>query len=231
MARKARADTPLTRDKVLHVAIDLADAGGVEALSMRALGRQLGVEAMSLYNHVASKDDLLDGIVDLVIAEIELPAPGADWRDAMRARATAARAAFARHPWAAALIDSRVSSGLGRLRYFEAVIGVLRRAGFSVELAARAFSLIDSYIYGFGRQSLNMASSDGGDVPAVEAFAQALPAGEFPYLAEMAATYAASPGYDAAADFAFGLELILDGLQRVLDSTQSPARPREAQSS
>ncbi|NTU78386.1 MAG: TetR/AcrR family transcriptional regulator [Chloroflexales bacterium] len=231
MARKARADTPLTRDKVLHVAIDLADAGGIAALSMRTLGRQLGVEAMSLYNHVSSKDDLLDGIVDLVIAEIELPAPDADWRDAMRARAVAARAAFARHPWAAGLIDSRVSSGPGRLRYLDSIIGVLRRAGFTIELALRAFSLIDSYIYGFGRQSLNIASSDGGEVPAAEAFAQALPADDFPYLAEMATTYAASPGYDAAADFAFGLELILDGLQRVLDSTQSPARPWEAQNS
>lgn len=188
---------------------------------MRALGRQLGVEAMSLYNHVANKDDLLDGMVDLVIDEIDLPTLDADWRDAMRARAASARAAFVRHPWAARLIDSRVSGGPGRLRYFEAVIGVLRRAGFTVELAARAFSLIDSYIYGFGRQSLNIASSDGGEVPAAEAFAQALPAHEFPYLAEMASSHAASPGYDEAADFAFGLNLILDGLQRVLDSTQS----------
>lgn len=227
MARKARAETPLTRDTVLRVAIDLADTGGIEALSMRALGRQLGVEAMSLYNHVASKDDLLDGIVDMVIAEIELPAPDADWRDAMRARAVAARAAFARHPWAARLIDTRISSGSGRLRYLDAIIGVLRRAGFTVELALRAFSLIDSYIYGFGRQSLHAAASDGGDVPAAEAFAQTLPAGAFPYLAEVAATSAASPGYDATADFAFGLNLILDGLQRVLDSTQSPAQPWE----
>jgi AcrR family transcriptional regulator len=218
--KKEKADTPLTRDKLLRVAVSLADSGGIEALSMRALGRQLGVEAMSLYNHVANKDDLLDGMVDTVIDEIELPTLDADWRDAMRARAASARAAFTRHPWAARLIDSRVSGGLGRLRYFEAVIGVLRRAGFTVELAARAFSLIDSYIYGFGRQSLNMASSDGGDVPAAEAFAQALPADEFPYLAEMAATYAANPGYDEAADFAFGLNLILDGLQRVLDSSR-----------
>ncbi|MBK9713190.1 MAG: TetR/AcrR family transcriptional regulator [Kouleothrix sp.] len=217
--RKAKADTPLTREKVLRVAVSLADASGIEALSMRTLGRQIGIEAMSLYNHVANKDDLLDGMVDMVIGEIELPTSGADWRDAMRARALSARAAFTRHPWAARLIDSRVSGGPGRLRYFDAVIGVLRRAGFTLELAARAFSLIDSYIYGFGRQSLNIASGDGGGVPAAEAFLQALPAEEFPYLAEMAATYAAMPGYDEAADFAFGLNLILDGLQRVLDST------------
>jgi AcrR family transcriptional regulator len=218
--KKAKAETPLTRDKVLCVAVSLADTSGIEALSMRALGRQLGVEAMSLYNYVANKDDLLDGMVDMVIDEIDLPTLDADWRDAMRARAASARAAFTRHPWAPRLIDSRVNGGLGRLRYFEAVIGVLRRAGFTVELAARAFSLIDSYIYGFSRQSLNIASSDGGDVQAAEAFFQALPAEEFPYLAEMAATQAASPGYDEAADFVFGLNLILDGLQRVLVSTR-----------
>jgi AcrR family transcriptional regulator len=218
--RKEKADTPLTRDEVLRVAVSLADTSGIEALSMRALGRQLGVEAMSLYNHVANKDDLLDGMVDTVIDEIELPTSDADWREAMWARAASARAAFTRHPWAARLIDSRVSAGPGRLRYFEAVIGALRRAGFTVELAARAFSLIDSYIYGFGRQSLNMASSDSEGMPAAQAFAQALPADAFPYLAEMAAAQAASPGYDEAADFAFGLDLILDGLQRVLDSSR-----------
>ncbi|NTV64567.1 MAG: TetR family transcriptional regulator, partial [Oscillochloris sp.] len=129
MPRKAQADTPLTREKVLRVAVNLADTSGIAALSMRALGRQLGVEAMSLYNHIANKDDLLDGMVDMVIAEIDLPTAEADWREAMRARAASAQAAFTRHPWAPALIDARVSGGLGRLRYFEAVIGTLRRAG------------------------------------------------------------------------------------------------------
>lgn len=224
MPKRARGEATLTRDTVLRAAIGLADASGIEALSMRALGRQLGVEAMSLYNHVANKDDLLDGMVDMVIDEIGLPAPDAEWRDAMWARASSARAAFLRHPWADRLIDSRVSSGPGRLRYFEAVIGVLRRAGFTVELAARAFSLIDSYIYGFGRQSLNRASSDGGDVQAAEAFVQALPKEQFPYLAELATAQAASPGYDEAADFAFGLNLILDGLQRVLDTSHPSTR-------
>lgn len=225
MPTRERADSPLTREKVLRAAVSLADKSGIDALSMRELGRQLGVEAMSLYNHVARKDDLLDGMVDLVIGEIELPAPGAEWREGMRSRAFSAREAFKRHPWAPALIDSRVSSGAGRLRYFEAVIGVLRRAGFTVELAARAFSLLDSYIYGFGRQSLNFSSGGGGEAQAAEAFLRAFPAEEFPYLAEMAGAQAASPGYDEAADFEFGLNLILDGLQRVLDSArQAPAQ-------
>ena len=218
MPKREKADSPLTREKILRVAVSLADRRGIEALSMRELGRLLGVEAMSLYNHVANKDDLLGGMVDVVIGEIELPALEVDWREAMQSRAFSAREAFKRHPWAPILIDSRVSGGPGRLRYFEAVLGVLRQAGFTVELAGRAFSLIDSYIYGFGRQSLHMASGDGGDVPAAEAFLRAFPAEEFPYLAEMAAASASRPGYDEAADFEFGLNLILDGLQRVLDS-------------
>lgn len=225
--KQAKADTPLTRETVLRVAVSLADTSGIESLSMRALGRQLGVEAMSLYNHIANKDDLLDGMVDAVIDEIALPTSDTDWREAMRSRAFSAREAFARHPWAPLLIDSRVRGGPGRLHYFEAVIRVLRRAGFTVELATRAFSLIDSYIYGFGRQSLNMASGDGGGAQAAEGFLVALPAKEFPYLAEMAAAYAADPGYDEAADFAFGLNLILDGLQRALDSSQPYARGDE----
>jgi AcrR family transcriptional regulator len=219
MAKKEKTGSPLTREKVLSVAVSLADKKGIEALSMRALGRQLGVEAMSLYNHVASKDDLLDGIVETVIGEIEPPAAEADWSEAMRSRALSAREAFKRHPWAPMLIDSRVSGGPRRLRYFEAVIGVLRRAGFTVELAARAFSMLDSYIYGFGRQSLNLASGDGGTAQAAKDFLKAFPSKEFPHLSEMAVTSASNP-YDEASDFEFGLKLILDGLHRVLDEGQ-----------
>jgi AcrR family transcriptional regulator len=220
MAKKEKTGSPLTREKVLRVAVSLADKKGIEALSMRALGRQLGVEAMSLYNHVANKNDLLDGIVDTVIGEIELPTAGADWREAMRSRAFSAHAAFKRHPWAPVLIDSRVSGGPRRLRYFEAVIGVLRRAGFTVGLAAGAFSMLDSYIYGFGRQSLSFASGDRGTAQAAEDFLKTFPSKEFPHLAEMAVTFASNP-YDEASDFEFGLTLILDGLQRVLDSSRS----------
>jgi AcrR family transcriptional regulator len=220
VSRRKKANPPLAREKVLREAVSLTDERGLAALSMRELGRRLGVEAMSLYNHVTGKDDVLDGMVDLVVGEIELPTLDTPWRDSMLSRAFSAREAFARHPWAPSLIDSRVSGGPGRLRYFDSVIGALRRAGFTIELAARAFSLLDSYVYGFGRQSLNIASTDSGDVPPAEAFLQALPLEEFPYLAEMAATYASTPGYDEAADFAFGLNLILDGLQRVLDATR-----------
>jgi AcrR family transcriptional regulator len=202
---------------VLRAAVLLADEDGIEALSMRKLGLRLGVEAMSLYNHVANKDDLLDGVVDLVVGEIDLPADATDWRAAMRARAVSARAVFSRHPWAIVMIDSRESSGPARLRYFDWVLGTLLRAGFTLEQAARAFSVLDSYIYGFGRQQLGMSA--GGDMPPeemAEAFLGAIPADEYPYLREMVVDHAMTSGYDEEADFDFGLGLILDGLQRLL---------------
>jgi len=211
--------TPLSRERVLRTAIEVADQGGIDSLTMRELGQRLGVEAMSLYNHVANKDDILDGMLDLVVSEIDLPSYGVDWREAMRRRATSAQDVFSRHPWAGVLNDSRESSGPGRIRYFDWVIGTLRQAGFSLEMTVRAFSLLDSYIYGFGRQQLNISS--GGDTTAeemAEAFLQAVPADQYPYLTEMITDQAIQVGYDENADFQFGLNLILDGLQRLLDS-------------
>ena len=208
---------PLSRERVLRAAVSLADEDGLESLTMRELGLRLGVEAMSLYNHVANKVDLLDGMVDLVVSEIELPTDAVDWREAMRRRAISAQSVFTHHPWASALVDSRESSGPARLRYFDWVIGTLRRAGFTLELAVRAFSLLDSYVYGFGRQQLNVSA--GGDLEPEElgaAFLRAIPADEYPYLREMVVDYAMKAGYDASADFDFGLDLILDGLQGLL---------------
>ena len=213
---------PLSRERVLRAAVVLADEDGIEALTMRELGQRLGVEAMSLYNHVANKDDILDGMVDLVVSEIELPSDAVAWTEAMRRRAISAQAVFSRHPWASALIDSRESSGPARLRYFDWVVGTLRRAGFTLEMAARAFSLLDSYIYGFGRQQLNMSA--GPDVTPedmAEAFLRAIPADEYPYLREMVVEHAMKSGYDESADFEFGLDLVLDGLQRLLDRAAS----------
>jgi AcrR family transcriptional regulator len=209
---------PLTRESVLRAAVALADEKGIDSLTMRELGLRLGVEAMSLYNHVANKDDILDGMVDLVVAEIVLPSDPVDWKKAMRQRALSARAVFSLHPWVSALIDSRQSSGPARLHYFDWVIGTLRRAGFTLEMAARAFSLVDSYIYGFGRQQLNMAAdTDATPEETTEAFLGAIPADEYPHLREMVVDYAMETGYDDSADFEFGLDLILDGLQRLLE--------------
>lgn len=210
--------TPLNRERVLRAAVLLADEKGIESLTMRELGVRLGVEAMSLYNHVANKDDILDGIIDLVVSEIDLPADPADWKEAMRRRAVSAQAVFSRHPWASGLIDSRQSSGPARLHYFDWVLGTLRGAGFTLEMAARAFSLLDSYIYGFGRQQINMAVEDGMTPEEIaEAFLRAIPADEYPHLREMVVDYAMTAGYDENADFEFGLNIILDGLQRLLD--------------
>jgi AcrR family transcriptional regulator len=208
---------------VLRAALDLADEGGIDSLTMRELGRRLGVEAMSLYNHVANKDDLLDGMVDLVVGEIDLPSGDVDWRDAMRRRAVSAREVFARHPWASALVDARESSGPERMHYFDWVIGTLRRAGFSIELAVRAFSAIDSYVYGFGRQQLNMSAGEGDATPEemAEAFLSAIPADAYPYLSEVT-EYMLRTGYDESADFAFGLGLLLDGLERARDTARHP---------
>jgi AcrR family transcriptional regulator len=209
---------PLNRERVLRTAVALADEDGIESLTMRALGLRLGVEAMSLYNHVANKDDILDGMVDLVVSEIDLPSDVDDWKEAMRRRAISAQAVFSRHPWAIPLIDTRESSGSERLRYLEWVIGVLRRAGFSIESAARAFSVLDSYIYGFGRQQYTMSAGGGGEYEeTAEGFLHAIPADEYPHLREMIVEHAMKSGYDDRADLEFGLDLILDGLQRLLD--------------
>jgi AcrR family transcriptional regulator len=206
---------PLRRERVLHAAIEIADQRGVGAVTMRAVAAALGVEAMSLYNHVRNKDEILDGMVDLVVEEIHLPADTSNWREAMRLRAVSARAAFLRHPWASALVDSRESSGPTRLRYFDLVLGVLVRAGFSLEAAVRGFSVLDSYIYGFGRQQLNMSASGAPAEEAAAAILSVVPAERYPYLNRVA-TQAMTTGYDAESDFEFGLGIILDGLEKVL---------------
>jgi AcrR family transcriptional regulator len=207
---------PLSRERVVAAAVAIADERGVPAVTMRELASRLGVEAMSLYNHVANKDEILDAMVDLVIAEVDLPDDVEDWREAMRRRAVSAHAVFARHPWAPLLIDSRESSGPARLHYFDWVLGALMRAGFAVDDAARAFSLLDSYVYGFGIQQFNLSAGGGASQEEMaEALLAAIPIETYPHLHRMA-SHAMQAGYDAEADFAFGLGLILDGLERML---------------
>jgi len=207
----------LSRDRVLRAAMVLADAGGVEALTMRRLGQALGVEAMSLYNHVANKSDLLDGMVDLVFSEIDLPAGDGEWRSAMRERAVSARQVMGRHPWATVLMESRTTPGPATLRHHDAVIGALRAGGFSVELAAHAFSLLDSYTYGFALQEASLPFDTAEEtVDLAEAILAQMPADEYPHFTELAVEHVLQPGYDYGNEFAFGLDLILDGLERAL---------------
>ena len=208
---------PLSRDQVLRAAVALADEGGIGALSMRKLGQVLGVEAMSLYNHVASKGDLLDGMVDVVFSEIGLPTGDVGWKPAMRQRAISAREALARHRWAIGLMESRRSPGPATLRYHDAVLGCLRGAGFSVELTAHAYSVLDSYIYGFALQEASLPFDSAKEAPELaQEIAGQLPAGEYPHLTELAMGHVLQPGYRYGDEFEIGLDLILDGLERAV---------------
>ncbi len=209
------ARIPLNKQRVLGAAVALADRGGLGSLSMRKLALELGVEAMSLYHHVANKDEILDGIVDVVFSEIDLPSGQADWKAAMRRRAISAREALLRHPWAIGLMESRVQPGPATLRHHDEVLGSLRQAGFSIEMAAHAYSILDSYVYGFtlNEQSLPL---DGADQVAEvgSSILRELPADTYPYLAEFIVEHAVKPGYNYGDEFGFGLDLILDGLDR-----------------
>ena len=213
--RGAEPRTPLSRERVLRAAVALADRGGVEALSMRNLAQDLGVEAMSLYRHVRNKADLVDGMVDLVFGELGLPPSGADWKTAMRQRAAAARAALARHPWAIGLLGSRSRPGPATLRHHDSVLGTLRAAGFSLAMAAHAYAVLDSYLYGLALQQRSLPFRTPAEAAAAAGdLLRQLPAGAYPHLTEMITQHVLRPGYDYADEFAFGLDLILDGLER-----------------
>jgi AcrR family transcriptional regulator len=207
--------TPLSRARVLAAAVALADEAGLEAFSMRRLAQELGVVPMALYKHVANKDALLDGMVDIVFGEIELPSKDLDWRSAMRRRATSTRAALKRHKWAIGMMESR-HPGPANLRNHNAVMGCLREAGFSFEMAVHAYSAQDAYIYGFALQERDLAfetPQSAGE--AAQRRAEMIGAlDDYPYLVEIA-TKLPESGYDNTVEFAWGLDLILDGLDRL----------------
>lgn len=194
----------LSRERVLRTAIAVADAGGLGSLTIRSLADELGVKPMSVYYHVANKEEILDGIVDLVFSEIELPAPGGDWRRQIRRRAISARQVLRRHPWAIVLMESRTTLGPATLAHHDATIATLRGAGFSVEMTAHAYALLDSYVYGFALQE------DALPFKAAEHFS----ADGYPHLTEMATEYFRRPGYAFGNEFEFGLDVILDALTR-----------------
>jgi AcrR family transcriptional regulator len=200
---------------VLRQALALADGEGIEALSMRRLGQGLNAGAMSLYHHVKNKEELLDGMVDLVFAEIELPESRDDWQTAMRGRAVSAREVLARHPWAITLMASRTTPGPANLRHHEAVTACLRRAGFSIRMATHANWLLDSYVYGFALQEASLPFADAEELADMihEVFLPQLPPEKYPYLNE-SATELMQSDYDPADEFTYGLSLILDTLER-----------------
>ena len=213
----AQRRSPLTRARVLEAAVSLADREGIEAVSMRRLGTELGIEAMSLYTHVRGKDDLLDGMIELVIGEIPIHRDGADWKDSLRTTILSARRVVLRHPWAPRIIESRTDPGASGLRYYDAVMGILREGGFSLEMTHHAIHLLGSRLLGFTQDLFD--DSPDVDPAAMTAMAAAV-ADSHPYVSEMAlgATHdGALGGCDDDVEFAFGLDLILDGLERQRD--------------
>lgn len=212
MARRA----PLSRADVLLGAVAVADRGGIAALTMRALADEVGVKPMSLYHHVAGKEDVLDGIVDVVFAEIDLPTPGDPWRPALRDRTTSARQALRRHPWATPLMDSRRNPGPATLRHHDAVVGVLREAGFPAAMVAHALSLVDSYLYGFAIQEEAMpVGSPEETASAAEEMSRHLDAAAHPHLAALFAEHLQREDYDyGAEEFEWGLDVVLEGIER-----------------
>lgn len=206
---------PLSRERVLQGALDLADVGGIGSLTIRSLARELGVKPMSVYYHVANKEQILDGIVDLVFGEIELPSPHGVWRAEMRRRAISARAVLKRHPWVMGLLPSRTIPGPAALRHHDAVIGTLRAAGFSVEMTAHAYALLDSYMYGFAIQEASLPFKGLESVAEVTApLPHPVPADEYPHLIEMATQHILQPTYIFGDEFELGLTVILDGLSQ-----------------
>lgn len=206
--------TPLNRERILQAALDVADQRGLEALSMRKLAQSLGVKAMSLYNHVANREEIIDGLVDHVVGEIELPAIGEPWKIAMRRRAIAAHAVLLKHPWATLAMMSRMNVGPAMLRYFDVSLGCLLEAGFSLEMADHAYNAIDSHIYGFTLQELNFPIAAADYSATAAEYLSLLPAETHPY-AHRLACHVIGGGYDGVHDFEFGLNLILDGLAQL----------------
>jgi AcrR family transcriptional regulator len=212
---KARSRSRLSRERVLRAAIAHADVGGLEAITMRTLAEELGVAPMALYRHIANKDDLVDAMVDVVFSEIDLPASSAGWKTAMRQRAISARQVLSRHRWAIGLMESRTNPGPANLRHHDAVISTLRAAGFTIEMAAHAYSLVDSYIYGFALTQMNLPFDRSAEVAEVaQNMLQPFPLNEYPNLVEFITEHAMKPGYDYGDEFVYGLDVILDGLER-----------------
>ena len=215
-----RARVQLSRERVLRAAVAVADARGLGSLTIRSLAEELGTKPMSIYHHVANKEEILDGIVDIVFSEMDTPSVGGDWHSEMSRRAHSARRVLRRHPWAIPLLESRTSPGPATLAHHDAVLGTLRAAGFSRELTAHAYAVLDAFIYGYALQeaALPFEGPDGlGEV--ATPIMELMSTGEYPHMVEMATSYFLQPGYDFGDEFDFGLGLILDALSRSIAAT------------
>jgi AcrR family transcriptional regulator len=222
MARRSRASprrVPLSRERVLRAAVALADEGGIEALSMRRLAKELGVEAMSLYNHVANKDEILDGLIDLVVGEIELPSDGGDWKTAMRRAAISTRDVLLRHPWASKLWMTRQSGGPARLRHGDWLLRTLREARLSKDAIYHAFHFLEAYVLGYAGLQLSFPYTGEELAGLATTFLQQLPADEYPDLVDHIKQHLEPRDADQGG-FEMGLDLILDGLERLRDARE-----------
>jgi AcrR family transcriptional regulator len=218
MATKIEPRLPLSRDRILRAALELADEGGIESLTMRKLGQTLGFEAMSLYNHVANKDDVLDGILDLVLGESEPPSPAGDWDEAIRTSAVSVHDALRRHPWSCTLLMAPERMRPARLRYMDLLLGRLREAGFSAETTYHAYHVLDGHIFGFSLWETSHTYT-AEDVSNFEAkFADTITADAFPYLHEHAQQHFSEGPHRDVHAFEFGLDLIVDGLKKIRDT-------------
>lgn len=209
------SDRPsLNRERVVEAAVGLADVIGVDALTIRKLAAELDVKPMTIYHHVPNKEAIIDGMVDVVFGEIDLPPTDLDWKRAIRQRAASAREVLARHPWAAPLMESRTAPGPATLRHHDAVLGCLRAGGFSIPMTAHAYAVIDAFIYGFALQEASLPATGGDEmVDLASAMSAAMPVGEYPNLVEFTTEHVLRPGYDFGQEFDFGIDLILDGLE------------------
>lgn len=218
MSEDTRRST-LNRERVLEAAIELADEIGIDSLTIRKLAERLDVGTMTIYHHVPSKDEIVDGMVEAVFREIEKPPADLDWKTAIRRRCISARRALNHHPWAAPLMESRTAPGPANLSHHEAVLGCLRNGGLSLQMAAHAYAILDSFIYGFAFEEATLPAQDReGFAEVAEQMAAYFPADQYPHLAELTFEHVLEPGYDFGDSFEFGLDLIIDGLDRAAQS-------------
>ena len=216
MATVARA--PLSRDRILRAALELVDEGGLDSLSMRKLGQKLGYEAMSLYNHVANKDDVIDGILDLVLDEGELPSSKGPWDKSLRESAISVHAALRRHPWACTVLMAPGRVRPARLRYMDALLGRLREAGFSADTTYHADHVLDGHICGFSLWESSHSYTEEDAAQFVDKFDEMIPVDEYPHLHEHGEQHFAEGPHRDVSAFEFGLDLILDGLRKIRSS-------------
>jgi AcrR family transcriptional regulator len=214
MAAHPKSRLPLSRDRILESALALADDAGIEAVTMRKLGQELGFEAMSLYNYVANKDELLDGILDLVLAEMELPRPEGDWHAAVRSSAVSVHEALRRHSWAAQLLLSPDRILSARLGYMDSLMGRLRQGGLSAETTYHAYHVLDGYIFGFSLWLTSHTFTDEQATKLAETFGDQITPEEYPHLHEHGQQHFDEGRHRDVSAFEFGLDLILDGLRR-----------------